>query len=77
MPLSLEAMQEKGRTKLIRKGPSISAAYNAAKERMKRGYALCPFGETRKRNYVAGIDAAVHRVDPEKWARNWVEKMRE
>ena len=75
--LSLEQMVAKGREKLSRKAASMTASYNAAKSRMKEGYGLTPFGPTRKANYNAGVDAASHRVDVDKWARNWPAKMRE
>ncbi|MEM2233908.1 MAG: hypothetical protein QXP81_10270 [Nitrososphaerota archaeon] len=77
MPLTLEEMASKGRAKLERKATTITSSWTAAKERMKAGYDALPFGPTRKANYRAGIDAATHRVDPEKWYRNWIAKMRE
>lgn len=55
----------------------MSTSWNAAKSRMKTGYGMTPFGPTRKANYNAGIDAATHRVDVEKWERNWTAKMAE
>lgn len=66
-----------GQAKLTRKAASMSASWGAAKSRMKTGYGLTPFGPTRKANYSAGVDAATHRVDVDKWARNWAAKMRE
>lgn len=60
-----------------RKAAAMSASWAAAKGRMKTGYGLTPFGPTRKANYGAGIDAATHRVDTEKWARNYAAKMAE
>lgn len=77
MSPTLEEMAAKGRDKLLRKASQITASWTAAKERMKAGYDATPFGPTRKSNYRAGIDAATHRVDPEKWYRNWIAKMRE
>ena len=60
-----------------RKAASMSASWAAAKARMKTGYGAMPFGPTRKSNYSSGVDAASHRVDTDKWARNWAAKMRE
>jgi len=77
MVRTLEEMASVGARKLRDKAASISASWTAAKPRMKTGYATMPFGATRKANYDRGIDAATHRTDPEKWARNWPAKMRE
>jgi len=66
-----------GKKKLARKEASMKISYDAAKTRMKAGYDLTPFGPTRKANYKTGVDAAVFRVDTEKWARNWKAKMSE
>lgn len=71
---SLSEMASAGRAKLDRKAASMSASWTAAKARMKAGYGATPFGPTRKRNYDAGIDAATHRSDPDKWQRNWTAK---
>jgi len=77
MPRSLEEMVSVGKAKMDRKAATMSSSYNAAKGRMKTGYGGMPFGPTRKSNYNSGVDAAAHRVDTEKWARNWAAKMRE
>lgn len=74
---TLEEMTSVGAEKLRRKAASITRSWEAAKGRMKTGYGATPFGPTRKANYNSGIDAATHRTDPEKWARNWPAKMRE
>ena len=60
-----------------RKAATMSTSWNAAKGRMKTGYGNTPFGPTRKANYNSGVDAATHRVDTEKWARNFAAKMAE
>ena len=74
---SLAEMVSAGKAKMDRKAATMSASWAAAKGRMKTGYGLTPFGPTRKSNYGAGIDAATHRVDAEKWARNYAAKMAE
>lgn len=74
---SLEEMVSAGKAKMDRKAATMTTSWNAAKPRMKTGYGLTPFGPTRKANYSSGVDAATHRVDTEKWARNWAAKMRE
>ncbi len=74
---TLDEMVSAGQGKLSRKAASMSSSWAAAKGRMKEGYGRTPFGPTRKANYNAGIDAATHRVDPDKWARNWRAKMSE
>ncbi len=74
---SLPEMVAAGKAKMDRKAASMVTSWNAAKPRMKTGYGATPFGPTRKANYGAGIDAATHRVDTEKWARNWAAKMAE
>jgi hypothetical protein len=73
----LSEMVSAGKAKLDRKAASMTSSYNAAKGRMKAGYGATPFGPTRKSNYNAGIDAAQHRTDNDKWARNWAAKMSE
>jgi len=77
MPRSLEEMISTGQAKMTRKAAQMTSSYNAAKSRMKTGYGATPFGPTRKANYNSAIDAATHRVDAEKWARNFGAKMRE
>lgn len=77
MPRSLPEMAASGAAKMRRKAAIMSTSWNAAKTRMKTGYGATPFGPTRKANYGAGIDAATHRVDVEKWERNWTAKMSE
>jgi len=77
MALTLEEMAAKGYEKLARKATQISASWEAAKGRMISGYDATPFGPARKSNYRAGVQAARHRTDPEKWRRNWSAKMAE
>lgn len=78
MAKSLDEMASQGRAKLERKASSMASSYNAAKSRMKSGYGNTPFGPTRKSAYNAGVDGASYRApDPDKWASNWAEKMRE
>ena len=72
---TLPEMTSIGREKLTRKAASMSRTYDAMKPTMKAGYDSTPFGDTRKANYRTGIDAAKHRVDPEKWARVWSAKI--
>lgn len=74
---TLAEMVSAGKAKMERKAPGMSASWAAAKGRMKTGYGLTPFGPTRKANYGTGVDAATHRVDADKWARNWALKMAE
>jgi len=74
---SLDEMVSAGTAKLTRKAAAMSSSWAAAKGRMKTGYGATPFGPTRKANYNSGVDAASHRVDVEKWARNYRAKMSE
>jgi len=76
--LSLSEMASKGQSKLAAKAGTMTASYNAAKGRMKSGYAATPFGPTRKAAYSTGVDAATyHAPDPAKWSKNWQAKMGE
>lgn len=77
MAQTIEEMAAKGVRKLRQKAASITASWEAAKSRMIAGYDATPFGPTRKRNYREMVQAASHRVDPDKWERNWPAKMRE
>jgi hypothetical protein len=78
MVRSLAEMAAKGQRKLSAKAPTMKASYDAAKARMKAGYAAMPFGPRRKAAYAAGVDAGVYTApDPAKWARNWTAKMSE
>lgn len=77
MPRTLEEMASAGLEKLRRKATAISTSWAAAKSRMIAGYEAQPFGPTRKANYRDAINAATHRVDPDKWYTNWIAKMRE
>jgi len=75
---SLDEMVSQGKGKLARKAGSMKASYEAARGRMKTGYAATPFGPTRKANYNSGVDGGTYRApDAEKWARNWKAKMAE
>ena len=71
MPATIEEMLAKGRRKLEAKRDIMSENWEAAKGRMKTAYGELPFGPRTKAAYNAGIDAGRHRVDIEKWARNW------
>ncbi len=78
MVRSLEEMAAKGQRKLAAKAATMKGSYDAAKGRMKAGYARMPFGPMRKAAYAAGVDAGVYRApDPVKWATNWKAKMAE
>lgn len=77
MARTLAEMVAAGKAKLDRKAAAMTASWNAAKPRMKTGYGNTPFGPTRKANYGTGIDAATHRTDNDKWAKNWQAKMAE
>ena len=77
MPLTLDEMAAKGVRKLRAKADSITRSWEAAKPRMISGYEATPFGPTRKANYRKAIEAARHRLDIEKWERNWKAKMAE
>jgi hypothetical protein len=72
MARTLEEMVAKGRRKLTAKAAIMSSNWAAVKTHMKEAYGALPFGPNTKAAYNAGIDAATHRVDVEKWARNWV-----
>lgn len=77
MARTLDAMATSGAAKMRRKATSMSTSWNAAKARMKTGYGDQPFGPTRKANYNAGVEAGAHRVDVDKWEKNWRAKMAE
>jgi len=70
-----DEMVAKGRNEMSRKVASMKENYDAMKPTMKAGYGDTPFGPKKKAHYNTGIDAAVHRADVEKWARNWRAKM--
>lgn len=75
---TLAEMAASGEDKLRRKAADMAASYAAAKTRMKAGYALTPFGPTRKGAYDRGVDAATYRApDPSAWSRAWTAKMSE
>ena len=75
---SIAEMASKGSAKLTRKATTMVTSYNAAKTRMKAGYAGAGFGPARTAAYNSGIDAAAFRApDPAKWASNWSAKMAE
>lgn len=76
MAISLEEAINKGLTKMRAKAAGISQLWEAAKPRMIAGYEGIPWiGPLRKQNYRAGVQAARHRVDPDKWATNYREKI--
>lgn len=74
--MGVEEAGAKGEAKLIRKVPTMRAAWDAAKPRMKTNFRGFGFGPQVSSRYDAGIDAAVYTPpDPAKWHRNWVAKM--
>lgn len=75
MPIS--DMASRGAAKMSRKSAQMSSSWAAARGRMVANFRAVGFGPTRTRNYESGIAAATHRVDVEKWARNWSQKMAE
>ena len=75
--LTLDQMAAEGKRKMDLKASSMTASWNAAKSRMKSGFADQPFGPTRKANFNTAVDNATHRVDNDKWLKNWLAKMRE
>jgi hypothetical protein len=68
---TLDEMVAAGKKKLSDKAADMVANWSAAKARMKEGYGLTPFGPKTKESFNRGIDRGVHRVDPEKWGRNF------
>ena len=70
-------MAARGQAKLSRKAAQMSSSWSAARTRMTQHYGIVGFGPTRVGNYNAGISAATHRSDPNKWATNWAAKMAE
>jgi hypothetical protein len=75
--VAIADMASRGASKMSRKAAQMSSSWAAAKSRMVANYRGVGFGPTRTRNYEAGISAATHRVDVEKWSRNWQAKMAE
>lgn len=74
MVTKAEILDKYGR-KLRAKAPVISANWEAAKERMIKGYDATPFNTARKDAYETMVRAAKHRVDIEKAIRNYEAKM--
>lgn len=75
---TLEEMASKGQAKLSRKATQMASSYNAAKGRAASNFSAVGFGPGRTVAYRAGIDAATYRApDPQKWATNWLAKMRQ
>jgi len=72
---TLDEMVAAGKAKMTRKEATMKLNYDAAKTRMKTGYGLTPFNARMKTAYGLGVDAAVFRVDTEKWARNFKAKV--
>ena len=70
-------MAARGHQKLARKAAQMSASWSAARGRMVTNFQAVGFGPTRTQNYSAGVQAAQHRNDPDKWQRNWSQKMAE
>jgi len=78
MARSRSEMAAKGRAALADKASGLKASWEAARPRMKAGYASLDFGPRRKAAYAAGIDRAVYNApDPAKWEANWTAKMGE
>ena len=75
MAETIDAMASRGKAKMTRKAARMADEYEAAKADMKAHYGDMPFGPRRKAAYNEAIDAAKHRVDPDKWERNWKAKM--
>lgn len=76
--MGIPEMAAKGQAKLTARLPTMKGAWDAAKTRMKSGYAAKGFGPNRTSAYNAGIDRAVYVTpDPNKWATNWAAKMAE
>ncbi len=67
-------MASRGQAKLSRKAAQMAQSWQAAKSRMTSHYGAVGFGPTRVSNFNAGVGAATHRSDPDKWARNWSAK---
>ena len=72
--MAIPDMAARGQAKMARKAAQMSSAWSAARPRMANNYRGVGFGPTRTSNYEAGIRAATHRVDADKWARNWSAK---
>jgi len=70
-------MAARGQQKLAAKAAQMAQAWAAARPRMVQHYGQVGFGPTRVQNYTARVQAATHRSDPDKWARNWAAKMAE
>lgn len=70
-----DEIMEKYARKLRAKADVISGNWEAAKERMIRGYEATPFNTARKSAYATMVRAAKHRVDVEKAIRNYEAKM--
>lgn len=72
MAKTREQILEKYRNKLSKKSGVIATNWNAAKEKMKAGYAATPFKASRKAAYNTMIDATTHPgIDVEKAVRNY------
>ena len=68
---TFDAMVADGKSEMARKSALMKENYDDMKPAMKAGYADTPFGAKKKAHYNTGIDAAVHKADPDKWARKW------
>ena len=76
---TLEEMATEGERKLREKTDDMTTMWYNRTDDMKDAYGNLPFGDTIKRHYNSGIDAAVkgkaYHVEPEKWRRKWTSKM--
>jgi len=76
---TLDEMARKGREKLASKADRMADEYYAAIPNMQENYNRLPFGPRRKAHYNEAMntvrDQRRYRVDPDKWARKWTDKM--
>lgn len=82
--MGIEEMATKGKRKLARKIPTMAASYEASRSRAVENFRGVGFGPTRTAAYEsAWSDMPEHyrssmtTEKAEKWAKNWIAKMRE
>ncbi len=74
MAMSIDEVLAKGERKLRAKADIMSKKWEARKALMISNYRAVPWiGPVTKDSYEAGINAATHRVDIDKWKRNFRE----
>lgn len=74
MAMTLEEVLSKGERKLRAKADLMSRKWEARKPLMISNYkAIAWIGPETKASYEAGVTAATHRVDIDKWKRNFRE----